>query len=81
MTPPSLVIRTTEMITINWSPLVAPLNGNSAILSYDLFWDNALGSLTIELTDSLVTTYTVTGLTAGALYSFQVRARNIYGYG
>lgn len=31
--------------------------------------------------NSLVTTYTIIGVTSGAAYKFQVRAKNIYGYG
>ncbi len=55
--------------------------GNSDILSYSLYWDNGSGTSNIELTDSLVTSYTVSGLTGGATYLFKVRARNVYGYG
>ena len=35
----------------------------------------------IEVTDTLVTSFTITGLTQGSNYKFTVRARNIYGYG
>lgn len=31
--------------------------------------------------DSLITTYTITGLTAGNTYKFKIRAKNIYGSG
>lgn len=34
----------------------------------------------IELVDSLVTEFTVSGLTGGINYKFKVRAQNIYGY-
>jgi hypothetical protein len=37
--------------------------------------------LEIELCDTLVTSFVVTGLTGGIDYQFKVRARNIYGYG
>jgi hypothetical protein len=50
-------------------------------LSYNLYWDNASGTTVYELVDSLVTSFTVTGLTGGLNYSFKVRARNVYGYG
>jgi hypothetical protein len=46
-----------------------------------LYWDNGSGTTNIELINSLVTSYTVTGLTGGATYMFMVRASNIYGYG
>lgn len=68
-------------ISVTWSSLTGTATGNSAILSYDLYWDNGSGTINIELTDSLVTSYTVSGLTGGATYLFKVRARNIYGYG
>ena len=55
--------------------------GNAAILSYTLYWDNGSGTPNIALLDSLVTTFTVTGLTEGATYLFTVRASNIYGHG
>mmetsp|Transcript_9440 Transcript_9440/g.8971 ORF Transcript_9440/g.8971 Transcript_9440/m.8971 type:complete len:317 (+) Transcript_9440:887-1837(+) len=35
----------------------------------------------VSLVDSLITSYTVTGLTPGTTYQFKVRAKNIYGYG
>jgi hypothetical protein len=50
-------------------------------LSYNLYWDNGLGTTSIEVTDTLVTSYTITGLTQGSNYLFKVRAKNIYGYG
>lgn len=55
--------------------------GNSAILSYNLYWDNGSGTTNIAALDTLVTTYTFSGLTTGTTYKFMVRARNIYGYG
>jgi len=61
--------------------LTGTQTGNSPILSYNLYWDNASGSTVYELEDELVTTFTVTGLTGGQNYSFKVRARNVYGYG
>ncbi len=44
-------------------------------------WDNALGSVTIELLDELVTEKSLAGLDGGLFYQFKVRAKNIYGYG
>lgn len=57
-------------ITVSWTALTAPATGNSDILSYNLFWDNGSGTVDIELTDSLVTSYTVSGLTGGLTYKF-----------
>lgn len=70
-----------NQIQINWSALTGSSTGNSAILSYNLYWNNGAGATTITVVDSLVTTYTITGLTTGTTYKFKVRARNIYGYG
>jgi hypothetical protein len=50
-------------------------------LSYNLYWDNGSGIVNIELCDSLVNQFTVTGLVGGTDYSFMIRAKNIYGYG
>ena len=55
--------------------------GNSAITTYNLYWDNGSGTSSISLSNSLVTSYTVTGLTGGTTYLFKLRAQNIYGYG
>jgi len=68
-------------IVVTWSALTLTATGNSDILSYNLYWDNGSGTTNIELTDSLVTSFTVSGLTGGATYLFKVRAKNIYGYG
>jgi hypothetical protein len=57
--------------------------GNSAILSYELLWDNGDTTATtfVLLRDALATTYTVVGVTEGSSYRFTVRAVNIYGAG
>lgn len=68
-------------MTVRWTPLVAPKTGNSDIITYNLYWDNGVGDVTIELIDSLVTEYSLVGLTGGTLYQYKVRAQNIYGYG
>jgi hypothetical protein len=66
---------------VKWTGLTGLSTGNSAILSYNLYWDNGSGTTNVQLTDSLITSYTVIGLTGGQSYKFKVRARNIYGYG
>lgn len=81
MTTPTQGPSSDTDIQVTWSTLTGAATGNSAILSYDLYWDNGSGTVNTELTDTLVTSYTVSGLTGGASYKFQVRARNIYGYG
>jgi hypothetical protein len=81
MTSISLVSKTDTDITLTWSALTGTSTGDSTILSYELLWDNGLGTVSIQLIDTLVYTYTVSGLTGGASYQFKVCARNIYGYG
>lgn len=55
--------------------------GNSAILSYEVYWDANTGNLNLLLSDNLDTLKLVERLDAGLSYKFKVRARNIYGYG
>ncbi len=81
MNTPFLVSRTKQTMTVRWVALVAPATGNSPVTTYNLYWDNGLGEITIELADSMITEYSITGLTGGTFYKFQVRAQNIYGYG
>lgn len=69
-TTPFLVSRTKQTMTIRWSALVAPDTGNSGITTYNLFWDNGLGTVNIQLVDQLVTEYSLAGLTGGVSYSF-----------
>jgi len=81
MNTPTVVLQTDTTITVQWTALTGTQTGNSPILSYNLYWDNSSGTAVYELTDSFVTTFTVTGLTGGQNYIFKVRARNVYGYG
>lgn len=72
-----------NQIQLTWSALTGTATGGSPITSYVLYWDNGAGGGTTSLTlmDSLVTTYTVTGLTAGTTYAFRLQGKNIYGLG
>lgn len=80
MTAPTIAAYSDTSITVTWSALTSPANGNSDILAYELRWDNGLGGTpSIELSNVLTTSYVVTGITAGSTYGFIVRARNIYG--
>mmetsp|Transcript_9442 Transcript_9442/g.8982 ORF Transcript_9442/g.8982 Transcript_9442/m.8982 type:complete len:418 (+) Transcript_9442:1180-2433(+) len=81
MSVPSLVSNSESDISVQWSTLSGSNAGDSTILSYELQWDDATGTVSIQLIDSLVTTYTVSGLVPGLTYKFHVAARNIYGYG
>jgi len=70
-------------LTMNWIALSGADAGNSAVIAYSLYWDagDALATVFPELTDALVTSFTVNGVEGGRSYRFKVRARNIYGYG
>jgi len=62
----------------------SPENGGSPVTSLNLQWDQGSASWTSllgESSDSLVTSFTVTGLTPGGSYQFRYRAKNIYGWG
>jgi hypothetical protein len=72
-------------LTMNWVALSGLDAGSSTVLAYSLLWDagdntKALAAF-VELTDALVTSFTVNAVTGGKAYRFMVRARNIYGYG
>jgi hypothetical protein len=71
----------TEIVT-TWASLTGTATGNSAIISYNLFWNSGTSATADTLViDSLTNTYTFSGLTGGSTYIFSVRAKNIYGYG
>ena len=73
---------TASEITLTWSALTGASTGYSPILSYSLYWDNGAGGTpSILVMNSLVYTYTITGLTAGTTYGFALEAVNLYGYG
>jgi hypothetical protein len=74
-------------IEVKWDLLDEDLeNGGSEILSYNLQWDAGNGLVNVNLvgwsTPYLHSSFIVTsGVTAGALYKFKYRARNVYGWG
>lgn len=74
-------------LDVRWSSLALIPAGGSAVLSYNLQYDNATAATTwfdvIGLSpDSLVTSVIVsTGVVPGSQYAFRVRARNIFGWG
>jgi hypothetical protein len=78
---------TTAQIKVSWTALVAPANGMSDVLTYNLEWDAgsdgaAWAEVVGETTDYLLTHFTVSsGLTPGTSYRFRVRARNALGWG
>ena len=83
MSPPVVDPASTDtQIVLTWPTLSGALaTGNSPIISYNLYWDAGTGTPNIELTDSLITSFTVLSVVGGTNYQFKVRARNIYGYG
>jgi hypothetical protein len=68
-----------------WAPVTASglPTGNSAILKYELLWDNGEPGRTdfLLLSNALATSYTQVGVVEGSTYRFKVRAVNIYGAG
>ena len=66
MTDPFKGGQTTDLqIQVEWTGLTGTSRGNSDILSYNLYWDNGSGTTNLQLTDSLVTSYTILGVTGG----------------
>lgn len=57
-------------ISITWSPLTSPADGNSQITSYNLQWDSGLGGTFTDVVSSMTTVYTATALTGGTVYKF-----------
>lgn len=68
MGAPSVSSYSDSFMTLSWTALVAPATGNSDITAYELYWDNALGTVNILLTSTTATSYTVSGLTGGSTY-------------
>ena len=69
MSAPTIDSYSDTDVSLSWSTLSAPSNGDSSVTSYELYWDNgAGGSPSISLLNSLTTTHTETGLTAGVTY-------------
>ena len=84
MAPPTEDPSCTDVtLTMNWIAISGVDAGNSPVIAYSLLWDNGDAAATtfIELTDALVTSFTVNGVQGGRTYRFKVRARNIYGHG
>ena len=43
MTAPTIVSYSDTDVSLSWSSLTAPNNGDSAVTSYELYWDNGGG--------------------------------------
>lgn len=71
-------------IEVDWTALNSPQNGDSNVLSYILYYDQGSSNyieVVGESSDYTLTSYTVTGLTAGTSYKFKVAAKNAHGTG
>ena len=77
----SVLTFTDTTVTLSWDALVGTDAGNSAILTYDLYFDDATGGGFVALASDPSTVYLVQGLSGGVVYQFQVRAVNVYGSG
>jgi hypothetical protein len=71
-------------VQVNW---VTPFNGNSAITSYAIYWDqgtglNAYVEVAGEASSFTATTITVTSnVVVGKTYRFKIKAQNKWGWG
>ena len=78
---------TSQQLVIDWDALINPSNGGATIETYNLQWDSGTsGFLWSDLSGisplSTALTYTrTTGVSAGSIYNFKVRAKNIHGWG
>jgi len=82
MSAPVIASYSDSSINITWTALSSPNNGDSAILAYELVWDQGLGvTPATDLSNTLTTYYVLSGtqISSGNTYQFAVRARNIYG--
>ena len=71
-----------NQIEVQWLALTtAEETGNTAIVSYQLLWDNNSGTADIVLHESDTLSFLVDSLAEGSDYKFRVIARNVYGYG
>lgn len=62
MSPPTITSYSDTEISLSWSSLTAPANGNAAVTSYELYWDNGAGTTpSIQLVKALTNTYEVGG--------------------
>jgi hypothetical protein len=75
---------TENLVIVDWQPLVTSLEtGDSAILSYNLQYDQGIDSwvsIVGESTFYTLTSATVTDLAKGLTYQFKIQALNIYGW-
>jgi hypothetical protein len=69
-------------ISVSWS--IPESDGSTAITSYNLYWDNATGTIInvpIGSTSWQTRSFSISGLTTNKYYRFAVAAVNIVGEG
>lgn len=82
MTAPTITSYSDTFISLSWTLLTSPANGNSDMTKFTLQWDNgSSGASYVDLIQTTSTTYTVNAVTGGTTYNFRVRQSNIYGDG
>jgi hypothetical protein len=67
-------------ITLNWRN--GPSNGGSAIIDYQIFWDQGTGTFAeLALASGVLRPHYITSLTllTGTVYKFKVKERNAFG--
>jgi hypothetical protein len=69
MSAPTIDSYSATDVTLSWSSLSSPNDGDASITSYELYWDNGAGGTpTISLLNSLTNTHTESSLTTGTTY-------------
>jgi hypothetical protein len=84
MSAPVIASSSDTSIVITWTELSGTTAGNSAIISYTIYWNKGTdASATTVVTEALFAspTYTFSALTGGNTYRFAIRGENVYGYG
>ena len=63
---------TDTTVTLSWDALAGTDAGNSEILTYNVYFDDATGGTFVALASDPSTAYLVQGLSGGEVYQFQV---------
>lgn len=85
MSTPVVTAYSDTDITVSWTGLTSPANGNADVQGYVLLWNADILSAeptTVLVDGTLQTSYAVSGgslITPGSTYKFAVKARNVYG--
>ena len=80
---PTAISTSESSATIGLTHLTGTAAGDSAILQYEISWDQGLGTgvwSTYTVVTSSTSQVTVPGLTSGATYSFKYRGQNLHGW-